>query len=656
MIKVLCRMILCVILSVNLLSNYDIALAQDDGGGTNPPLGTGDRGWCTFVVSLPRDMRSQCGFASPSAACAFQINTVYPRGRFTPTGARITSARTADCLSYETRGTGELDIGIVGASRSCERGFRLIGGRCHAIPAAAGCTKCDTTGRSPNIARGNPVNVLNGAKTEAITDFATADGRMVVKRYYNSIPFGELTARTPASRILGTNWGLSTHPSMITGRHYPAGAQHTFLAPDGAGGFFSARFGVGKAVFNSSTPLLGGGTEEYNPTIPAYETSVGIDLRQPTVFKIEKNDGTVYNFLTPEFTRRFGPSLVPTLTSVDFPGDYSHIYSYREDGHVESITDSFGRTITFDYQMISWTKLDASGRVIERIFDRQDGDGGRPEEVGAASRITFPDGSYMVYEYDAISAFEREWNVPQRLISATRFNADDTLDDVERYHYEDARFPYALTGITDAKNIRYATWRYDEYGRAISSEHAGGIDKTLIDHGPPAEHNGSETTRMVTNPLGKTELYEIDDAYWSRVNSITRNASANVPEDVENYDYTARRDPVLNGMTDTEGRRHSYTRDLRGRITSMTKAIGRPEEVTITTDWHPLYRLPTRRVQPGLTTQYNIDDEGRVTSMTQTDTSSVAAAPRRWDYSYEGPNLIAIDGPLPGGSDRQSFT
>jgi YD repeat-containing protein len=64
------------------------------------------------------------------------------------------------------------------------------------------------------------------------------------------------------------------------------------------------------------------------------------------------------------------------------------------------------------------------------------------------------------------------------------------------YHYEDPRFPNNLTGITDERGIRYATWKYDDLGRAISSEHAGGAEKTSLFFNP----DGSTT---VTNALGK---------------------------------------------------------------------------------------------------------------------------------------------------------
>ncbi len=50
------------------------------------------------------------------------------------------------------------------------------------------------------------------------------------------------------------------------------------------------------------------------------------------------------------------------------------------------------------------------------------------------------------------------------------------------YHYEDITDKFALTGITDERGIRYATYGYDASQRAISTEQAGGIDRYTNRH------------------------------------------------------------------------------------------------------------------------------------------------------------------------------
>lgn len=68
------------------------------------------------------------------------------------------------------------------------------------------------------------------------------------------------------------------------------------------------------------------------------------------------------------------------------------------------------------------------------------------------------------------------------------------------FHYEDSLNPRKLTGITDERGVRYATWAYDLQGRALSSEHAGGAEKVHITYNA----NGTST---VTNALGKKATY-----------------------------------------------------------------------------------------------------------------------------------------------------
>ncbi len=54
--------------------------------------------------------------------------------------------------------------------------------------------------------------------------------------------------------------------------------------------------------------------------------------------------------------------------------------------------------------------------------------------------------------------------------------------------------PYALTGITDHENVRYATFAYDAEGRVTRTEHRGGADRTTISY----EKKGRQYHHKVT--------------------------------------------------------------------------------------------------------------------------------------------------------------
>ena len=48
------------------------------------------------------------------------------------------------------------------------------------------------------------------------------------------------------------------------------------------------------------------------------------------------------------------------------------------------------------------------------------------------------------------------------------------------YLYENPAFPAALTAIIDENGTRYTSWTYDSKGRALTSQHANGVDLTTV--------------------------------------------------------------------------------------------------------------------------------------------------------------------------------
>ena len=45
----------------------------------------------------------------------------------------------------------------------------------------------------------------------------------------------------------------------------------------------------------------------------------------------------------------------------------------------------------------------------------------------------------------------------------------------EQAYTANTNLPNAMTGITDENGTRFATYQYDSQGRAVSTEHAGGV-------------------------------------------------------------------------------------------------------------------------------------------------------------------------------------
>lgn len=178
---------------------------------------------------------------------------------------------------------------------------------------------------------------------------------------------------------------------------------------------------------------------------------------------------------------------------------------------------------------------------------------------------------------------------------------DDTS---KQYHYEDTRFPHALTGITDENGNRYATWSYDEQGRAISSEHANGVDRTTL------VYNADGTT-TVTNSLGKQTTYHFTTIHGvKKVTQVEGHPTASCEGANKAYSYDT--NGFLAFKTDWKGTVTSYTRDSRGLELSRTEADGTPEARTTTTEWHTDYRLPLKITEPDKITEYTYDANGRL--------------------------------------------
>jgi YD repeat-containing protein len=170
--------------------------------------------------------------------------------------------------------------------------------------------------------------------------------------------------------------------------------------------------------------------------------------RQPHAFRI--------------WHRPEGPRLVfdhqGLLVRADSPaGQYLRL-TYTPENDLRQVTDSQGRQLTFEYY---------PNRRLQQVYD--------------------PAGKRLRYRYDQQG----------RLASVV-----NREDQVRWYHYEDPRFPNHLTGITDERGVRYATWAYDEQGRGIVSEHAGGAGRVTLAY-------GTGETR-VTNSEGITSVYRTE--------------------------------------------------------------------------------------------------------------------------------------------------
>ncbi|WP_079857418.1 RHS repeat-associated core domain-containing protein [Vibrio parahaemolyticus] len=254
-------------------------------------------------------------------------------------------------------------------------------------------------------------------------------------------------------------------------------------------------------------------------------------------------------------------------------------------GKLDSVSDSFGRTLRFSYDQ---------GKIIKMID---------------------PAGQTFSYDYSN-----------ELLVAVYKPDANQ-----RRYHYEDSLNPSLLTGLTDEKGSRFATWSYDPSGRAVLSEHSSGVDRTSVTYNP----DGSVT---VTNALGHEQHY-----LFSRYNgklkpdSIQGAACTGFAGGTKSFGYDTNGE--LKSIINEEGQSFSYQYDQRGLEISRTSSTGD----TITTQWHSEFPKPTKITSSYLVQEFTYDDHQRLLTLKLIDRTNSDV--RQWTFEYY-PDSLDVPGQL----------
>jgi RHS repeat-associated protein len=306
-----------------------------------------------------------------------------------------------------------------------------------------------------------------------------------------------------------------------------------------------------------------------------------------------------------------------------------------------SVIDSYGRSLTFTYHPATATTganniatvTDHLGNIVSYGYDANNN----------LVTVTYPSGGTKTYHYNE-QAFTANTNLPN-----------------------------ALTGITDENGVRYATYKYDAQGRAISTEHAGGVNQYQLNYTSPY----SQT--IVTDPLGTARTYSFQTILGvvkttgisqpcpscggSNAQATTYDANGNVASrtDFNNkkscyaYDLSRNLETArVEGLPSSA----DCTTELAKAVTAFTAA----DQKKVQTIWHATYRLPTKITEPAAAltvggtpgtkvTDFTYDASGnmltRKVTAPKNDGSTGAAATeiRTWTYTYNslGQVLTAKD-------------
>ncbi|OAH97910.1 hypothetical protein A1353_22385 [Methylomonas methanica] len=314
---------------------------------------------------------------------------------------------------------------------------------------------------------------------------------------------------------------------------------------------------------------------------------------------------------------------------------------YNADGRILSRTELNSRTTSYSYD--SNQRLAAVtgpfGHSLQLAYDT----------ANRISSVTYPDGLYSQYQYDS------QGNLSKVIYQDGSFR---------QYHYENTNYPHALTGITDENGNRFATWAYDNQGRANLSKHAGGAEQVTLSY-------NSDSSTDVTDSLNTSRHYTFQNILNTlKLTGISQPAGNASAAAVRSQSYDANGN--IASRTDFNGNLSCYAYDLSRnlettRVEGLASGSNCPANLStytlaanstarkISTLWHANYRLPIQIDQAGQRLNFNYDAAGNLLTKTSTDTASQQS--RSWTYTYNNlGQVLTADGPRTDVSDVTTYT
>ena len=244
-----------------------------------------------------------------------------------------------------------------------------------------------------------------------------------------------------------------------------------------------------------------------------------------------------------------------------------------ENGKLTTVRNAFGRTLTFQY--------DVKGRIAQ---------------------VSTPNTGAQPIRYQ----YEEAANLASGMAGNNQLTSVTWQDGTSRkYHYENAGMLHGLTGITDEKGVRVATFAYGADGRVVHGEEAGGTGAFDVTY-----PNGS-TTRITETVKGNAT--STDFSFTSVGNTVLpAGQSAPCPgcgANGKSSEYDA-----LGNLTRRIGHGGSDTRftyDTLNRQIRRDKTVGAGPAQSVLTEWHPTWNVPVRAATPGMIQTFEYDALGR---------------------------------------------
>jgi YD repeat-containing protein len=298
------------------------------------------------------------------------------------------------------------------------------------------------------------------------------------------------------------------------------------------------------------------------------------------------------------------------LTTLTYSDATTPVIVAPQPGLLIAVRNHFGRELRFTYDM--------QGRLAELLPPGAVAGSG----AGAAT-------SPIRYAYEETASLGTVTPVQGQLSSVTWQDGSS-----RRYHYEDSRWPLALTGITDEAGVRWSTYTYDALGRVTRSEHLGGADR--VDFAYSGTTLGSQTTVTdYASGTASSRIYSFASLRGVRYPSATTAPCSLCGNTQKSTAYDAAGN--VSKQVAHDGSVTFYQYDAKGRETeratfpvSYQSATTRPAltaaSKVVSTEWHASWNLATQIAEPNKTTANTYDGNGMLTGQSWTATTDATGA------------------------------